>query len=121
MVFAPQKWIDGNPKAVQAFVNATHYGWLQYINGNPAAANALIKKDNPEMSDALIKQAIAKMKAYGIVLSGDAAPLGVGAMTDAGWKNFFDTMVKDGIYPKTLNYKAAYDLRFVMGMPKGFD
>jgi len=121
MVFAPQKWIDTNPKVVQAFVNATHYGWLQYLNGNPAPANALIKKDNPEMSDALIKQAIAKLKAYGIVLSGDAAPLGVGAMTDATWKNFFDTMVKDGIYPKTLNYKAAYDLRFVMGMPKGFD
>jgi NitT/TauT family transport system substrate-binding protein len=102
-------------------VNATHYGWLMYLNGNPAPANALIKRDNPEMNDALIKQAIAKMKAYGIVLSGDAAPLGVGAMTDAGWKNFFDTMVKDGIYDKNLNWKAAYDLRFVMGMPKGFD
>jgi NitT/TauT family transport system substrate-binding protein len=73
------------------------------------------------MNDALIKQAIAKMKAYGIVLSGDAAPLGVGAMTDAGWKNFFDTMVKDGLYDKSLDYKAAYTLRFVMGMPKGFE
>jgi NitT/TauT family transport system substrate-binding protein len=120
MVFAPQKWIDGNPGAVQAFVNATHDGWLAYLNGNPAPANALIKHDNPEMNDALIKQAIAKMKAYGIVLSGDAAPLGVGAMTDAGWKNFFDTMVKDGLYDKTLNWRAAYDLRFVKGMPKGF-
>jgi len=121
MVFAPQKWIDGNPKAVQAFVNATHYGWLHYLNGNPAPANALIRHDNPEMSDALIKQAIAKLKAYGLVLSGDAAPLGVGAMTDAGWKTFFDTMVKDGIYDKNLNWRSAYDLRFVMGMPKGFE
>jgi NitT/TauT family transport system substrate-binding protein len=120
MVFAPQSWIDGNPRAVQAFVNATHYGWLQYLNGDPAPANALIRKDNPEMSDALIKQAIAKMKAYGIVLSGDAAPLGVGAMTDAGWKNFFDTMVRDKLYDPKLNWRAAYDLRFVMGMPKGF-
>jgi NitT/TauT family transport system substrate-binding protein len=120
LVFVPQKWIDTNPKAVQAFVNATQTGWLHYLNGNPAPANALIKRDNPEMNDALIKQAIGKLKAYGIAVSGDATTLGLGTMTDARWKDFFDTMVKDGIYDRKLNYKAAYDLRFVMGMPKGF-
>jgi NitT/TauT family transport system substrate-binding protein len=120
MVFVSQKWIDTNPKAVQAFVTSTRNGWLDYLNGNPAPANALIKRDNPEMSDALIKQAIAKLKAYGIVLSGDAATLGLGAMTDAAWKKFFDTMVADGLYPKTLDYKKAYDLRFLRGTPQNF-
>ncbi len=120
MVFVSQKWIDTNPKAVQAFVTATRNGWLDYLNGNPAPANALIKRDNPEMSDALIKQAIAKLKAYGIVLSGDAATLGLGAMTDAAWKRFFDTMVADGLYPKTLDYRKAYDLRFLRGTPQNF-
>jgi len=120
MVLVPQKWIDGNPKAVQAFVTATRNGWLDYLNGDPRPANALIRKDNPEMSDALIKQAIAKMKAYGIVLSGDAATLGLGAMTDAKWKTFFDTMTAVGLYPKTLPYKSAYDLRFMHGVPQNF-
>ncbi|HEY4941622.1 MAG TPA: ABC transporter substrate-binding protein [Rhizomicrobium sp.] len=120
MVFAPQSLIDGNPKAVQAFVNATQAGWLNYLNGDPAPANALIKRDNPEMNDALIKQAIAKLKAYGIVLSGDAATFGLGTMTDAKWKQFFDTMVADGLYAKTLPYKDAYDLRFVHAMPVNF-
>ena len=120
MVLVPQKWIDGNPKAVQAFVTATRNGWLDYLNGDPRPANALIRKDNPEMSDALIKQAIAKMKAYGIVLSGDAATLGLGAMTDAKWKTFFDTMTAVGLYPKTLPYKNAYDLRFMHGVPQNF-
>src|SRR6185437_13811060 len=59
MVFAPQSWIDGNPKAVQAFVDATPRGWLDYLNGDPAPANALILRSNPEESEALIKQAIA--------------------------------------------------------------
>src|SRR5258707_470184 len=54
MVFAPQTLIDANPRAVQAFVTATQTGWLRYLNGNPAPANALIKRANPEMSDALI-------------------------------------------------------------------
>jgi len=120
MVFASQSWIDGNPKAVQAFVNATQQGWLDYLNGNPAPANALIKRDNPEESDALIRQAIAKLKAYGIAISGDAVTLGLGTMTDAKWKEFFDTMAKDGLYDKNLPYKQAYDLRFVRAMPMNF-
>ncbi|HEX4301524.1 MAG TPA: ABC transporter substrate-binding protein [Rhizomicrobium sp.] len=120
MVFVTQKWIDTNPKVVQAFVTATQAGWLHYLGGNAAPANALIKHDNPEMNDALIRQAIAKLKAYGIVLSGDAATLGLGTMTDARWKFFFDTMVADGLYPKTLPYKNAYDLRFVRALPMNF-
>jgi NitT/TauT family transport system substrate-binding protein len=121
MVLVPQKWIDTNPKAVQAFVTATQAGWLHYLNGDPSPANALIKRDNPEMNDALIKQAIAKLKSYGIVLSGDAKTFGLGTMTDAKWKAFFDTMTKVGLYPKTLPYKEAYDLRFVHAMPVNFE
>ena len=120
MVFTTQKWIDTNPKAVQAFVTATQAGWLHYLNGNPAPANALIKRDNPEMNDALIKQAIAKLKAYGIVLSGDAVTFGLGTMTDAKWKLFFDTMVADKLYDPKLDYRQAYDLRFVHALPMNF-
>jgi NitT/TauT family transport system substrate-binding protein len=121
LVLVTQKWIDSDPKAVQAFVTATRNGWLDYLNGDPRPANALIKRDNPEMTDALIKQAIAKLKAYGIVLSGDAVPLGVGVMTDARWKLFFDTMAADGLYPKSLPYRNAYDLRFVHALPQNFE
>jgi len=120
LVFAAQKWIDGDPKAVQAFVTATRNGWLDYLNGDPRPANTLIRRENPEMTEALIKQAIAKLKAYGIVMSGDATALGLGVMTDARWKLFFDTMAADGLYPKTLQYKNAYDLRFVHALPQNF-
>jgi NitT/TauT family transport system substrate-binding protein len=113
MVFVPQKLIDSNPKAVQAFVSATAQGWKDYLYGNAKPANAMIKKQNSEMSDGLIAQAIAKMKSYGIVESGDAATLGIGAMTDAQWKKFFDTVVTDKLYDKSLAYKNAYDLRFI--------
>jgi NitT/TauT family transport system substrate-binding protein len=117
MVIVPQKWIAANPKAVQAFVDATREGWKAYLFGNPTAANALIKKDNPDMTDALIAQAIAKMKSYGIVVSGEAATAGIGAMTEARWKTFFDTMASEGLYSKSLPYKNAYDLRFVTSHP----
>jgi NitT/TauT family transport system substrate-binding protein len=113
MVVVPQKWITSNPAAVQAFVDASRDGWKAYLTGNPAPGNALIKKDNPDMADGLIAQAIAKMKSYGIVMSGDAATAGIGAMTDARWKTFFDMMSSEGLYSKSLLYRNAYDPRFV--------
>ena len=113
MVLVPDKWIAQNPKAVQAFVAASAQGWHDYLTGNPAPANARIKRDNPDMTDDVIAQAIDKMKRYGLVTSGDAKTGGIGAMTDARWKTFFDTMSAEGIYPKTLDYRAAYTTRFV--------
>lgn len=113
MVLVPQKWIDSNPGAVQAFVTATSKGWIDYLYRDPRPANALIKRDNPEMTDGLIAQAIEKVRSYGIAVSGDAVSQGLGAMSDARWKTFFDTMATEGLYPKTLFYRGAYDLRFV--------
>jgi len=113
MVLVPQKWIDTNPAAVQAFVNATERGWWNYLFADPAPANAMIRQDNPDMTEGLIAQAVSKMKSYGIVMSGDAREFGLGVMTDARWKAFFDTMSSEGLYPKSLRYEGAYDLRFV--------
>jgi NitT/TauT family transport system substrate-binding protein len=108
MVLAPEKWIHDRPGVVQAFVDASIEGWKDYLYGDPAPANARIKADNPEMTDALIAQSIAKMKSYGIVPEED-----IGAMSDAKWKLFFDTMSSEGLYPKSLDYRHAYTLRFV--------
>ena len=108
MVLVPQKWIDNKPGVVQAFVDASIEGWKDYLYGDPSPANAVIKRDNPEMTDALIAQSIAKMKSYGIV-----PEQGIGAMSDAKWELFFDTMSSEGLYPKTLDYKKAYTLKFL--------
>ncbi|HUJ03412.1 MAG TPA: ABC transporter substrate-binding protein [Rhizomicrobium sp.] len=110
MVLAPEKWIHDKPGVVQAFVSASIEGWKNYLYGDPSPANAAIKRDNPEMTDALIAQSIAKMKSYGIV-----PEQGIGAMSDAKWKLFFDTMSGEGLYPKTLDYRKAYTLKFVSG------
>ena len=87
------KLVKENPDLVQRFVDATIEGWYNYLYGDNKAANELIKKDNPEMDDAQIAFSIEAMKKYGIVDSGDALTLGIGAMTKARWKSFFDTAV----------------------------
>ena len=121
MVLAPQAWIDKQPKAVQAFVDASVRGWTDYLYGDPKPANALIKRDNPQMSDDIIAQSIAKMKSYGLIGKGDDKLFGLGIMTDARWKLFFTTMAGEGLYPRTLDYRKAYDARFVRTAPKYFE
>jgi NitT/TauT family transport system substrate-binding protein len=113
LIQTSSKLVTDNPDLVQRFVNASIEGWYSYLYGDPTPGNDLIKKDNPEMTDATIAYGIAKMKEYGIVDSGDAKQDGVGAMTDARWHEFFDTMVKAGLYPTDMDYKKAFTLQFV--------
>jgi NitT/TauT family transport system substrate-binding protein len=101
------------PDLVQRFVDAGIEGWYSYLYGDPGPGNALIKKDNPEMTDELIGYGVAKIKEYGIVDSGDSKTTGIGTMTEARWKEFFTTMVAAGLYPADLDYRKAFTLQFV--------
>lgn len=105
--------VEKQPGLVQRFVDASAIGWYNYIYGDSRLGNELIKKHNPEMTDALIAYSIVKMKDYGIVDSGDSVKLGIGAMTDAHWKSFFDKMVRVGVVKGSIDYKRAYTLQFV--------
>jgi len=105
--------VTRRPDLVQRFVDASAIGWYHYLYGDSRPGNDLIKQQNPEMTDALLAYSIAKMKDYGIVDSGDAAKLGIGAMTDARMKSFFDKMVRAGVVKAGIDYKRGYTLQFV--------
>ena len=105
--------VNKNPDLVQRFVDASIVGWYNYLYGNNSPANALIRKQNPEMTDELLAYCVAALKKYGIVDSGDALTLGVGAMTDARMKEFFDEMVRARVTKSDLDYRKGYTLQFV--------
>ncbi len=107
------KLVREKPDLVQRFVNASIEGWYSYLHGDPGPGNTLIKKDNPDMTDDVIAYGIAALKKYGVVDSGDAKTLGIGAMTDARWKEFLATMGGIGLYPRDLDLTRAYTLAFV--------
>jgi NitT/TauT family transport system substrate-binding protein len=104
---------EKKPDLVQRFVDASIIGWYNYIYGDDGPANALIKQQNPEMTDGLLAYSVAKIKEYGIVDSGDTAALGIGAMTDAHMSDFFDKMVRAGVVKADLDYRKSYTLQFV--------
>jgi NitT/TauT family transport system substrate-binding protein len=110
-----RKLASEKKELIQRFVDATLEGWAQYLKGGPAtdAANALIKKDNPEQTDDRIHHAIKELNARGMVRSGDALTGGIGAMSDARWQGFYESMVDVDVLPKGLDARQAYTLEFV--------
>ncbi len=113
LILAPDSLIAEKPEAVRAFVEATAAGWTSYLHGDPKPAEALILKENPEMTQAQLDQAREKLVSFGLIESGDAAGGKVGAMTDARWEAFFKMASDAGVYPKDLDFRKAYTLQFL--------
>lgn len=107
-----QRLIKENPRLVADFVKATMEGWRAFLK-DPAPASRLIKANNPQMSDEQIAYAIAQMKQYGLVESGDAAGGRIGHMSDARWMAFYQEMVAAKALPPGLDPRKAYDLQFI--------
>lgn len=106
-------WYDAHKDVAKRFVEASIIGWYNYLYGDNKAANDLIKKDNPEMTDDQLAFTLAKMKELGLAVSGDAVDKGIGCMTDARWKAFYDQMSAVGMFEAGLDITQAYTTELV--------
>lgn len=112
-VFGTKAYLEANADAVKAFIAATAEGYRQCIAGDYEEAMAAVIAANPDHSEELFHFKLKQMIDRGLVLSGDAETGGIGAMSDARWKAFFDVMVESGVYPADLDYTAAYSLDYL--------
>lgn len=112
-VMTTPKMIAEKADVVQRFVDATIKGWVSYLGADPAPGNALIKKDNPDMTDDKIAFAIGAMKKEGVIGSGDAAAHGLGAMTAERWHGFYKDMADAGALPQGLSIDKVFTTQFV--------
>ena len=105
--------VKNKPKVVGDFVKATMEGWKSYFD-NPAPANALIKKDNPSMTDEQLAYSVMKMKEMGIVGSGDAKTAGIGTINEARVKQNYAFLVENKLIdPAKVKVEEAYKLDFI--------
>jgi NitT/TauT family transport system substrate-binding protein len=113
IVTTSRRLVEQKPDLVQRFIDASIEGWYSYLYGDPAPANRLIREANPEMSQELIDYGYRVMKERGILDSGDALTLGIGAMTDARWRAFYESQVAIGVHKPGIDISKAYTTRFV--------
>jgi NitT/TauT family transport system substrate-binding protein len=113
LVIAQTKLVQEKPQIVQAFIGASIEGWYSYLYGDPKPGNDLILKENKDMTADLIASAIALTKQYGIADSGDAANVGIGAMSEAKWAAIFDSATATDLFPPNLAWRKAFTTQFV--------
>ena len=108
-----EKTVKDRSKQVAAFVKASAEGWKSYL-ANPAPANALIKKDNPNMTDDQLAYSVAKLKEMGMITGGDAAKLGIGVITDTRAKASYDFLVASKLLdPAKIELAKTYTTEFI--------
>ena len=104
-----KRTVEQRPQAITAFLKASAEGWKRYLLGDPRPGNALIKRDNPNMTDDVIAKSIALLKAHGIMLGGDAATQGIGTITDERMKRTFDMLVQHQLIdPAKVDWRKTY-------------
>jgi NitT/TauT family transport system substrate-binding protein len=98
--------------AIKRFIRASAEGWKSYL-ANPAPGNALIKRDNPQMSDELLAYGHRKMLEFGIVTGSDTGTQGLLTMTDKRWQDTVEFLRGAGLAKAGVNYGSAYTLSIV--------
>ncbi|HRO31983.1 MAG TPA: ABC transporter substrate-binding protein [Brevundimonas sp.] len=115
LVLAPNAFARDNAQALRDFIAGSVEGWRDYLHGDARAADALIRKDNPAMTQAMLDQARDLLRTSGMVDGGDAALYGLGAMTAERWQAFFDMAAQAGVYDPGLNWRAAFTDAYLPG------
>jgi NitT/TauT family transport system substrate-binding protein len=88
-------------------------GWKSYL-ANPAPANELIRKENPNMTEEQLAYSVGKLKELGMVTGGDAQRLGIGTITEPRLKASYDLLVNSGVIEAAkVDFAKTYNLEFV--------
>jgi NitT/TauT family transport system substrate-binding protein len=116
LITVSQKMIDEAPQAVQCLVDGSRAGWLDYFK-DPTLAFTEIKKIAPENSQELLEFAFDAMKKNHVVETDETARLGIGAMTDERWKQHFDLLVANKLFPADFDFRSSYTLQFLKHTP----
>jgi NitT/TauT family transport system substrate-binding protein len=110
---ATTKFVTEYPDVARRFVKASIEGWKGYLKGDPTPGNALIKADNPKMSDEQIAFSIKRLNELEVADGGDAKTMGMGVITEARWKATYELMVQEGLLPADTDWKKGFTTQFI--------
>jgi NitT/TauT family transport system substrate-binding protein len=117
-IVTTEKMIAEKPDVVARFVKASLEGWRDYVR-NPAPGNALIKIDNPKMTDAQISFALERLAETKALIGGDAATQGIGVITTDRYKKIYDFLVAAELLDPKTDWTKAVNTSFVKDLRIG--
>jgi NitT/TauT family transport system substrate-binding protein len=112
MVMVRGDYVREHPEVVRKFVAATIKGWQDYIYGDPSPANALILKNNPEMTPELIDFAITQIRSNNIIGTREE----VGIMSKSRWAQFYQEMSALGAVEEGVDINKLFDRTSLPGL-----
>lgn len=100
MVFTRRELVRTSPDVVRGFVQASIRGWRDYLENDPAPANALILKRNPQMTQQLIDFSRGELIRLGFVRGDAAKGEGIGQISIERLEDEMKTLLSLGILEK---------------------
>ena len=111
LVLAPNAFARDNAQALRDFIAASVEGWRDYVHGDGAKGDALIRRAHPDLPQRVLDAARASLRAQAMVDGGDAALYGLGAMTPERWQAFAE-QTQDA-YPAAPDWREAFTSQYL--------
>ncbi len=111
-IVAMEKTVADRADVLKKFVAASLEGWKSFI-ADPTPAIALIKRDNPNMSDETIAFALKRMKELDIFWAGPARTEGLGSMREERFKATYDMLVQNQLLDPKVDWRKSFTTQFV--------
>jgi NitT/TauT family transport system substrate-binding protein len=107
LVLAPTAFARDNDEALRAFIAASIEGWAAYIEGDPDAAHAQIRRANRAATPAQLEQARDALLEAALV-TGDDPSARIGSMSADRWRAFYESTSEAGVFPPGLDWQQAF-------------
>lgn len=102
VVFTSDAFAKEHPEIVAKFVRATLRGWTDYLTGDPAPGNALIKKVRSDLPDDFFAYSIKAMNDYQLVLGDPKRGEKMGQITRARLETQLKLLKELGVMDREL-------------------
>ncbi|MFN4040699.1 MAG: ABC transporter substrate-binding protein [Brevundimonas sp.] len=111
----PDAFARDNVRALRDFVAETVEGWRDYLQDDPDAAHALMRQADPSLTEPVQMAARSRMRDLALVEGGDAALVGLGAMTAERWQAVSEAAVQAGLFSAAPPPRALFTDDYLPG------
>lgn len=113
VIFTSDAYLAKHPEIVRKFVRASLRGWTDYLTGDPAPANTLLRSLRPDLPEEFFAYSIVAMKRHQLVLGDPARGERMGQLTRARIETQLKLLRELGVTERDLTVEDVATLDFL--------